>query len=1053
MKIKTLLATCLLLFGLQASAETIDGQNIISSDLNNSSGKITNCQFSSSAIKSGDKIDLDSIEIKPTICNKDVLYNMKNGLFGNVDLAAKSIGLRDMEKNVGYDVEMQGSLFFQQVVGYLKAAYYFVFSIAGIWALYYTFVPKGDDAAESHRPTMVLVGLGLITFLYAFMRMGFLWAVGVANMMGVSGVINELKTFDVESQVITPQDEMRITTNTNQMIAMKFAKEQTTMASFSKAFSAVSKNQAAFFSLDKNYSPKELMENIKEFNTYDMDLTRYYTPGFDITKPSDMLNPNILVNSYDIIKSAPFLDSNKAALSSYPALLGSIEVNTNGIDFEDLSSESLNDGVLKNHLNNTLVDSIPLNLQLKSDVEELSAKIYAHLKDGQPFFTDDYARNSFLSEINKSQQDRVMGQTKQIVQKNRNLDALSMKNPSSTGPLVSGLFYANVFAAVQGHDKTGAGIARILDMQTKVYEAEKNKTCTLNWSQNEAVRAFVKAFNALPDKALYDLSRDPAYSAIKLSPGFNCIGFNATKMELFNFGSPTMADVNEYRMIELAHKAAFDIAIRNYFIAIKKAMNSEKSMYNELIGEILEVTQLGVIGSIGLVQQKLSLFKKNELMKSSMIANAITWSFRNANGDETNYLIHNALNEKVTTDNLEKINKDSLVEFPAINLANLNVVGVMNVSPSRLDDTSMLSAQNLKVLIFKMIALDPIAIKLYLGTDPNKSLPEGAKECMDKPDICKLRVKTPLGQAVNEMGMSWVDWAEGLLVAKFILGGATVAIDTLPDVTMKVMGMVGEDGVKGQIKTGLKFMMNFVGKILIIALQTANVILSLLMPIVIVMLMAGLFVGYIIPIMMILIFINIFIALLTNMAGKEALSLPIRVMRLPLMPKDQAWGEVWNIVNDVLALIFTIIFATFFASLSRYMIDTIDVSRPGIYLIATSDNTLIGGLMGLVSFFFLCVFIVISLINSIMPNTEKALHAAFKQNEKNKDEMISNLNKLLANPRFYDAMQVASNAMGGVSKELGNVAKKHRRNSYEQKRKLFKQAANQSSQGTEGSND
>ncbi len=264
MKIKTLLATCLLLLGMQtASAETIDGQNIISSDLSNSAGKITNCQFSASAIKGGDSIDLSSFDITMTICKEDVAYGMWNELFGNVGPVADVIGQREVEKQYGYDKEVKGSLIFQYVLELFREKYLFIFGLSSIAAIAYFLWARGreDDsiAANSHRPVMVLVGILVINFLYALLKLGVIWSIGFTNMMSFAGVINSLKMFDEDSQVLTTQDEMTISTNTNQMIAMKFAKEQTKLAQVSQAFSYVKNNQAAFFSLEKDYSFKELL--------------------------------------------------------------------------------------------------------------------------------------------------------------------------------------------------------------------------------------------------------------------------------------------------------------------------------------------------------------------------------------------------------------------------------------------------------------------------------------------------------------------------------------------------------------------------------------------------------------------------------------------------------------------------------------------------------------------------------------------------------------------------------------------------------------------------
>lgn len=1054
MKIKTLLATCLLLLGMQtASAETIDGQNIISSDLSNSAGKITNCQFSASAIKGGDSIDLSSFDITMTICKEDVAYGMWNELFGNVGPVADVIGQREVEKQYGYDKEVKGSLIFQYVLELFREKYLFIFGLSSIVAIAYFLWARGreDDsiAANSHRPVMVLVGILVINFLYALLKLGVIWSIGFTNMMSFAGVINSLKMFDEDSQVLTTQDEMTISTNTNQMIAMKFAKEQTKLAQVSQAFSYVKNNQAAFFSLEKDYSFKELLSEMKTYNTYDPDKDRYYTVGFDITNISDMLNPNILVNSYDMIKKSPYLDANKK-IFGYEAILGSVDVNSNGVDFEDISNESLNDGVLKNQMNSVLIDSKALSVELKSDVDAIYEKIYAHLKERQPLYTDDYSRNTFLESDTKALQDKTMSAAKQIVQKNVNLDALSMSSPATTGPLVVALGYANVFAAIQGHDKSGDGITRIIDMQGKIYDAEKNKYCTLHYKENEASRAFVKESKTWTNDSLYNLNRNAAFKELRNKPGFNCIGVDLDKQEFFNYGSPTIGDVEEYRIIEIAYKAAFDITLRNYFVGLKRAAASDKALYNSLFGEIIEVSKLGFIGSIGLVQQKISLFKKNEKLKNAQIANAVSWSYRNANGDETNYIMHNALNEKVTTDNIQKLNQDSLVEFPAISLTNLNIVGIVNVSPSRLDDSSLLSGQSVKAILLKMLALDPTPIKLYLGTDPNKSLPAGARECQVKPDICKNRVRTPLSQAVNEMGMGWRDWAEAMLVAKFVFAGASFAVENVSDVTSKVTSVVGEDGAKGIVKSTVNFFLNLPLKIALIALQAGNVLLSLLTPFIMIMLMAGIFVAHIIPIMMILVFINILITVITSAGGQAALSIPIRCIRLPLLEKSQAWAEVRNMIDDVLALIFTLPFAAFFAMLAIYMMDTIDLSGPGIYLIASSDSSLIGGLMKLVSFFFLCVFVIISLINNIAPNTEKALKAAFKQNSHNKDEMISNMNTLLANPRLYDGIRTASQSLGDVGKEVGKSAKRMRAKKFAMENKPFKQGG---SQGTQGSNE
>lgn len=1054
MKITTLIATCFLLLGMQA-VQAEDA--IFTSDSQNKAGKISNCDFDSTMFNSQGAIDLSSIELKMTVCNEDFAYNPFIDLKGNTGVGDSLIGINAAEERMGFTKKVQGSLTYEQIRQVGLTMMLLVFSVCllpalGFW-IFSLANPENDFVKEHvHRPYLLLGALLIATTFGLITRFLILYGIGAANLLGLAYLLDTMSLINLDSENLTSVDSARMNADATQILAMATSREQTRMSIFSHAYRAVTNNDAAFWSLDKNYTAKELAEEINEYSKFEVDKTRYYTIGADMTEAaSDVFNPNVLVSSYDFIKASPFLDNAKKVFG-YETVLGSVDVGSNGTKFEDATGESINDGNLINQLDNVrsaAVKEFNGTEKFLSDVDATFNLILPHMKTNADFYTDDYSRNTFLTDSNEIVRKGMTATASTIIDSKMKLDVIKFKN-SASQPIALAYAYSNIFAAALGHTKRGDDIMNVINaVSDKIYVAKKNEYCTRKWADNDASRRFVKAFNSLPDgKSLYQISRMPEFSDVRVSPGANCFWLNPVTNKLQDYGSSKMSDINEYRMIQVAYRAAIEITMQNYFVGLKRAIASQKKLYNEQIAEMLNLSKLGFIGSVGLSSSQMSKFKSNEQLKNSQISNALHWSYRAANGKATNYVILEAVNETVTTDNIQQLERDSFVEFPpeAVDFTNLNVLGIMNVSPSRLDDKALLSGANIQSMLYKFIALEPASVKAYLGLDPDLSMMEGAASCIQKPLVCDARPKPTLLQAVIQMGMDWIDWAVAVMAAKGISGAAVAASDSLPEVISKVTGFVGEDGKKGQIGQMFKVAVNMAGKILLITIQTIDVVLGLMMPLATIMLVTGIFVAYVIPTLIVLIFVMMVLMLIFNLAGKECLLVPIKCLMLPFRSKQEYPKQLMEIANNSIALGAALPFGVFFGFLSLQVINTVNLSKPAIYMIAAGSGTFIGGIVVMILVFVLLVSTVLMALNKIIPNTNAAMEAAFTQSPNHKDEMIKDILRSLQSPTAIQSAQlIASNIDQMKNTTIKNISKS-------KQRELRNRFNNPGSQQTQGSN-
>lgn len=1009
-----------------------------------------NCDFQASNADSKSAIDLSSIRVGPSVCDEDVLYGIYTDIQGNDSAMANLIGMHKIEGAYGYKLIKEGSIMLTTAYDKMRDIYIGVFAIVSVISTFMLLFHFGVNdqsfiAPHIHKPFIIIAGLVLIYVLKVLLLYAIFWSIAFANMIGFASMMHSLELMNSESETITTQDVTKISIDTNQIMGMAFEKGRSCQNVFFNAVNSVSNYSSAFWESTTNYTPTTLLADVVKYCDYEVKTNTSWTIGMDMTESaSDVFNPNSLVTSYDIKKVTPYTTKNKQILGAQ-TVLGTVDVGSNGQDFEDQTGERMNDGNLVDQLNNANAKASEMaGDRMEGDFKNAYELIYGLFEKGESVDSTSMLKNPSLIKYNEGLQGDIKTLAKAVVDSTAKLDVLKLSSISSA-PLVKGYFYSNVISVLHGHDKKGTEILNIIEgFRKNIYVSKMNEMCTKDWELNVNERKFANYYNSAPDSELYDLQRKDRNW---VSPyGGGCIYPDADSKKLLIFGSSDVKDIIKFKRQQLAYKMAVELVWQNYFVGVKQALASENNLYNALIAQMIETSKLGFMGSIAIAQKQMTMYRTAEAVKGQILSSALSYSYHGANGEASNYVNQEMFNTTTSEDQKKMVKSQSEVNFPIVDLTNLRVTGIMNISPERLDDQSFMATFQLRKWAMSFVAMDPRSVKSYLGLNPDLAINDGASACIKDMATCKSRVRPPLSQAVTQMGLDWVEWAETMALAKGVTSTAVLAIDSLPTVVDKVStGFVGQ-GSSSSKWSGFKIVATFVGKPLVIAIKTIDAILSVFMPLVTVMLIAGAFVAYIIPILTTFIIINGILYVIWFTAELQVLSVPIRLMKCLLLTKDEAIKEVKTIIFDIFAVVCHLPFLAFFMFLALFINDNIDLSTPAIYLLSTSDGTVIGGIMSLISVFWFLVFVILTNINNITPNTNKALSAAFSYRSDLKDDLIDRMIKGIQNPMVISAgSQIITQSNAVKENVMKNMSKVEKEQAY----KEFEQMRKKGAQGTQ----
>lgn len=1047
--IKSLIISTFLLFST-FTVQADDSQSIVS-NINDKQISLftpgTNCGFSKSNAASDAAIDLNAITVGPYVCDEDVLWNIYTSIQGNDSITDNLIGLHNVEKHLGFNLVKKGSIMLTAAYETVSKVYMAFFAITSLISVFmmlmYVKDREGVVAQHIHKPIIVLAGLIIIYILKTFITFFALWGIAFANLIGFSSLMTNLQAMDNESTGISTTDITNITTNTTHIMGMAFEKERGCQVILANSYGKISTIGQSFWGLTSAYTPATLATDVAKYCDFKVETKTSWQVGMDMTvDASDVFNPNIAVTSYDIVKVTPLTVKNRE-LFAYKTVLGTVGVGANGLDFEDVTSESMNDGNLVNQLNNVQSKAqSALGARIISDVDAAYAMIYKKMEGGGQVDSTNLLSDSDFKSYNQSIQNQIQATSKSIADSEINIDKLKLQS-SSSAPLVKGYAYANIKAVLLGHDKKGAAILSLIEKFRSVLTVAKmNEMCTKTWEEHAAQRKFVSTYNALENTSIFDQARTGKSKDEMMMNGSDCLYVDAANKKIGFYGSSNPEDIIKFKREQLAMKLALEMTWQNYHVGLKSALASENNLYNALIAEMLETSKLGFVGTLAIAQKQITMFKTAEAKKSEILNSALQYSYLGASGEVSNYVNLDLTNEALSTDARKVLRKRSFDDYPAIDLNNLKVTGIMNISPERLDDQNFLASFQLMKWILSMVALDPVSVKSYIGSDPDYSVQDGANLCIKNMAVCKARTRPPLSQAVNQMGLDWINWAESMLLAKAVSSSAVLLIDSLPDLVDKVStGFVGT-GSGSSKWSGFKVIATLVGKPLVVAVKTLDAVLSVFMPLVTIMLIAGAFVAYIIPILTTFIIFNAILYVIWFTIQLQVLTIPIRLIKCVMLNLQEAIREIKGMIFDVFSVICHLPFLAFFMFLAIFINDNIDISTPAIYLLSQSDGTVIGGIMSLVSVFWFMVFIILTNINNIATNTNKASTSAFGFKDEVKDGLIDKMVQSLQNPMFIQAGTVV---LERADTAKNNVIESHKRNKANEARRAFK---NLGSQGT-----
>lgn len=1005
----------------------------------------TICSFSKDGISPNQSIDYKVFREAFYVCDNDFFWNRVTEVFGNDSFMDDAVGTRKITTYYGYSKVVPGAQIISWILDWFLI---FIASVAGIAALFsmvafwYAKTHPDDEKAQkwAHAPIALLWAICTFTLPIIIIKLVLLFVTLVMNYIGLQILFFQLDKMDQDSDTISSIESRTVTAYSNTYTGLGSSKRNTRLAQFAKGYSALANGSAGYYRVT-NYNGEEFIKDVEKYSSYDVDFSvdNSYAVGIDVTSDlKNIISSNIPVLAYNFYRKTPLLDGSKELLG-HKSYLGSVTVNVHGTDLEDKTGDTVN--------NDTFVSEVSAARKIGdeqntfiADYEKTRGLIYGQYEAGGVVDTVDFKKNAFLESSNTTMQESMANDSESATNQVFKPEEVKFKLNTSE-PYAKMMIRGSYLAGRIGHDRTGDKLQQMINLLADDIDLNLTKAeCTKHYAERLDQKKFVDAFNA--NKSSGNIERNAKSNNDLLLPGrIDCIEVNAEMNRLDFLGSPDEKDAGHYSNMALAGKMAFDVVMSNYIIGNKRAANKDKVAYNALIADLLDMAKYGFLGTLGMSNSIMSGFISAEANRNAVLSNALVPSYADATSYESNHVSLDTLYAKVTDDNREKLQQDSFDQIPPQNYSGLMLSGFMKMTPARLSDTSVINSQAFNNAL--LWAITPRLVPIYnmFGMDVNLSMREAAKACLDAPDVCNARVKTPLLQGLILTGMNMIDYGVGMLIFKGVTGVGVLGFDSMDSVIDKIQSAsIGNSGVANTVGSLGKLFTGLVGKIAEVALRVTDIVLGMLVPLFVFYIIAGIFIGFILPLVTLLVIFNV-VEILIMKALMLILGLPIRSTKGLLLGKEEWYTDVKRQCNDVLSLGSFGIFAAIFIAINQYLANSLDLSNPAWFILGNSDGSLVGGIVSIFAVLCLCIAVVWKLLTSPKDYADETTNQIFGISISDKDDLIQRMSTSLNNPKVFEALQVVSQHTANADKLAANAVRNRARDRAERNAERKSQGA------------
>lgn len=917
--------------------------------------------------------DIDGVTNGNYLCNGDFVGRIWFGLVGTA-------GVKEIAAGLGFTDVMEGSRAIRSILSTVNKIFMAMFAICssiavGMFMMGYT---KGELTNEhAHRAENLLWSIGMLMFALPLTNFVLVWVTAFTNQGGLY-YIKDLKTNFKETGMLSSESRFAIDTDLNARIRIEASQIQTARALVQKNLLTLGLVQSGAWGWTGAEITKDqvIPEMIKQ-STYLIKPDKSNSVNIDLHPEAlKTININRTVNKYDVLKVADYSDKQKEVWG-YPSKIATFIINNNASNFEALAGESMNDGNFITQMNALNTNFGEQNKgRFISDVRALQQKLIAQMSEQNGSFNS--SEDIQMPEL----QEAIQTDVTNVVHQYLNIEDLDMRNSSSI-PQAYQFAYSKALTSMMGDDKTGETIREQLDFVGKeIIEANINEQCTKAWQDNTSARALAQIFNGMaPSNGVYnDLIKSGKYDALQSSLPMACLKLDGEQNVIGYYGSKDEADEVKYKIQQLAAYKAYQTVAQNYLLGVKKALAAEQSGTDSLWYNLVIISQQGFVGSMILAEGEINRFRNAENLKSQFLNNGMTVTYhQRQSGEETNYINYDILCGKSDIKRCKTMEESFDNSFPPMDFTNLQMSGVINVSPENLDDDSFWSNLDLTAFFYKIIGFDPISVKWMLQIPADMTIIKGAKYCIANPSKCENLPKVDLLTGVAGMGHEFQDWATTVIIMKGVTATAVLALDSLPKVVDAVTNAsVGSNNSFGKgVKTGLKFIVGLSSKVIKVAVYALDSLLSVFLPLAYLMFCIGVFVVYVIPALKVFSVISMILSVVYSLITFLVFTLIINAIKSIWLGRRDANAARNDSIKTLVGHCSYIPIYMFFVFLSNYMNTTIDISGVGRQLVSHGDESVVAGIMGLMQLFAYAIYVVVINISSIAFNAEKTMKAAF----------------------------------------------------------------------------
>jgi hypothetical protein len=956
------------------------------------------------------------------ICNKDFVIRMWFGLVGMT-------GLESVVANLGFTDHIEGNEVILNLFSFMRNVYLAMFAVVCFFMLalhLLGFTREEISTDHMHRPINMVLNLMIFFFALPITGFMFIWTCAMTNQGGLEQMKQTAMKYK-ETGMLSDTSKLAIDTDLGNKIKIVTSGVQTNRALFQKGLVDIGMAPPSSWGFSGSLLTKnEVIPEMLKQTDYQIKPNTSYKLNMDLHPEAlKTINFNEMVNKYEVKKIADYNEKQKSVYG-YPSTIATFLVNTQASNFERQSSESMNDGNIETQMNDINMAlakqssgdaKAGLPGRFISDVKSLEADLITKItNEGSAYKSSDFYEMAGL-------QESIGSDVKGVVHQYINIDDLDLKHASSI-PQVYSMAYSKALTTLFGDDKTGQGLQDQFDfIKTEIVDAKLNEMCTLNWDENLRERQLAARFNGMPSNAVYkDLIRSGQYDDLQASMSMSCLKLDKENNIIGVYGSENIADVKKFQIQQLAAYKALQTISQNYMLGVKKSLAEEKSGTDNLWYNLVIISQQGFVGSMILAEGEINRFRNNENLKSQMLNNGMTSTYHQVQtGEETNYVNYDVMFGKSDISRRAALEDSYNNIFPPIDYTNLQLSGVINVSPANLDDDSFWSNLDLTAFFFKIIGMDPVSVKWMLQIPESMTIPKGAAYCIDKPTECETLPKVDLLTGVYGMGSEFKDWGMTVIIIKGVTSTAVLAMDSLPKVVDAVTNAsVGSNNSFGAgVKKGLNFIVSLSSKLIKIALYTLDSLLSVFLPLAYIMFGIGVFVCYVIPALKIFSVVSMVLAVFYSLMTFLLITLLVNACKSVYLEKEAANAAMFDNAKTLIGLCAYVPIYMFFVMLSNHLNATIDISGPGRQLVANGDGSVVQTLLGLIQLFALAIYIVLSNINAIVYNAEKTMSATFGFGTINqRDELSKQAITAYQNQQILSDLQSGQNRAGNLFEQV-----------------------------------